>query len=339
MKTITFADQVRVQVFAGNGGNGVATFRREKFIPKGGPDGGDGGDGGDVILRASKDEASLLDLYFAPIVRAPHGENGRSAQQYGRGGKDKVVKVPLGTVAVDLETGEVIGEVLCDGDELLVAKGGRHGLGNMHFKTSTHQAPTECTPGEKGEIKTLQLTMKTVADIGLIGYPNAGKSTLLRQISAARPKVGAYPFTTLHPNVGTVNLDATHILRVADVPGLIEGAHRGVGLGHQFLRHIERTGCLLYVIDMAGVDARKPWEDFLQLREEVRLYSEDLAARPYRVVANKMDITGSRKNLNAFKKYTGEEPIEISAASGKGIVDLKTGFAEWFFPGEEMLRF
>ena len=339
MKPTTFVDQVRIQVFAGNGGHGAATFRREKYIPHGGPDGGDGGDGGSVWLRASKDAASLLDLHFAPIVRAEHGEKGRSKQQYGHGGEDKYVAVPVGTEVRDFETGDFLGEVLSDGDCLKVAQGGKGGLGNMHFQTSTHQAPTEFTEGVPGEIKTLKLTMKTVAEVGLVGYPNAGKSTLLSQLSAARPKVAAYPFTTLHPQVGTVVFDATHTLRVADVPGLLKDAHKGVGLGHDFLRHIERTHFLLFVIDMAGIDGRKPAEDFLNLREELRLYNPELADRPYWVLANKMDEPVAKKNLAAFKRKTKEKPLEMSAALGEGVEELMTKLFKRFFPGEKRLKF
>ncbi len=339
MKPTTFVDQVRIQVFAGNGGNGAATFRREKYIPHGGPDGGDGGDGGSVWLRASKDAASLLDLHFAPIVRAEHGEKGRSKQQYGHGGEDKDAIVPVGTEVRDFETGEFLGEVLADGDRLKVAQGGKGGLGNMHFQTSTHQAPTEFTEGVPGEIKTLKLTMKTVAEVGLVGYPNAGKSTLLSQLSAARPKVAAYPFTTLHPQVGTVVFDATHTLRVADVPGLLKDAHKGVGLGHDFLRHIERTHFLLFVIDMAGIDGRKPVDDFLNLQEELKLYNPELADRPYWVLANKMDEPVAKKNLAAFKRKTKEKPLEMAAALGEGVLELMTKLFKRFFPGEKRLKF
>ncbi len=339
MKPTTFVDRVRIQVFAGNGGNGVATFRREKYIPHGGPDGGDGGDGGSVLLKASKDVASLLDLHFAPIVRAEHGERGRGKQQYGRGGKDKYVPVPEGTEVCDHETGERLGEVLVDGDELKVAQGGKGGLGNMHFQTSTHQAPTEFTEGTPGDIKTLMLTMKTVAEVGLVGYPNAGKSTLLGQLSAARPKIAPYPFTTLHPQVGTVVFDATHAIRVADVPGLLKDAHKGVGLGHDFLRHIERTRFLLFVIDMAGIDGRNPAEDYLNLREELRLYNPELAERPYLVLANKMDEEVSKKNLTAFKRKTKEKPLLLSAELGEGVAELKSLLFERFFPGERRVEF
>ena len=338
MKPTTFVDQVRIQTFAGNGGNGVASFRREKYIPHGGPDGGDGGDGGSVFLRASKDVASLLDLHFAPLVRAEHGEKGRGKQQYGHGGEDKLVPVPLGTEVRDFETGELLGEVLADGDLLKVAQGGKGGLGNMHFQTSTHQAPTEFTEGVPGEIKTLRLTMKTVADVGLVGYPNAGKSTLLSQLSAARPKVAAYPFTTLHPQVGTVVFDATHFIKMADVPGLLKGAHEGIGLGHAFLRHVERTNFLLFVIDMAGYDGRNPTDDYLSLREELRLYNPELAKRPYWVLANKMDEPAAKKNLAAFKRRTKEKPLELAAALGDGVPALKTKLFKRFFPGEKLLE-
>ena len=339
MKPTTFVDQVRIQVFAGNGGHGVASFRREKYIPHGGPDGGDGGDGGSVWLRADHDVASLLDLHFAPIVRAEHGEKGRGKQQYGHGGEDKVVPVPVGTEVRDHESGELLGEVLADGDLLKVAQGGQGGLGNMHFQTSTHQAPTEFKEGTPGEIKTLRLTMKTVADVGLVGYPNAGKSTLLGQLSAARPKVAAYPFTTLHPQVGTVVFDPTHAIRVADVPGLLKDAHKGVGLGHDFLRHIERTNFLLFVIDMAGIDGRNPAEDYLNLREELRLYNPELADRPHWVLANKMDEPAAKKNLAAFKRKTKEKPLELSAALGEGVEPLRTLLFQRFFPGEKPLNF
>lgn len=339
MKPTTFVDQVRIQAFAGNGGKGAATFRREKYIPHGGPDGGDGGNGGSVFLRADHDVASLLDLHFAPLVRAEHGEHGRSKQQYGRGGADKIVPVPVGTEVRDHETGEFLGEVLADGAVLKVAQGGKGGLGNMHFQTSTNQAPTEFEEGTPGEVKTLKLTMKTVADVGLVGYPNAGKSTLLGQLSAARPKVAAYPFTTLHPQVGTVVFDASHSIRVADVPGLLKDAHKGVGLGHDFLRHIERTNFLLFIVDMAGIDGRNPADDFLNLREELRLYNPDLETRPYWVIANKMDEPAAKKNLAAFKRKTKEKPLELSAGLGEGVPELTSKLFKRFFPGEKRIVF
>lgn len=338
MKPMPFVDQVRIQVFAGHGGDGSASFRREKYIPHGGPDGGDGANGGSVFLRASKDVASLLDLRFAPIKKAAHGEQGRARQQYGKTGADTIVPVPLGTEVRDDDTDEWIGEVLEDGDRLLVAQGGKGGLGNMHFKTSTHQAPTEFTVGTKGEEKNLRLTMKTVADVGLVGYPNAGKSTILSELSAARPKVAPYPFTTLHPHVGTILFDVTHSIRMADVPGLIKDAHQGIGLGHHFLRHVERTRFFLFVIDMSGIDGRDPTEDFRSLREELRLYKPELETRPYRVIANKMDEPDARKNLTAFRRKTKETPLEMAAAFDLGVAELKTLLFDHFFPGETLLE-
>ncbi|MDD3605444.1 MAG: GTPase ObgE [Kiritimatiellae bacterium] len=319
MKAVTFKDRVRLYVTAGNGGDGSASFRREKFIPKGGPDGGDGGRGGDITLCASKDVDSLVALYFTPHQRAGHGGSGRGGQCSGKNGKSLDIPVPCGTVVFNADSGEKVGEVISDGETLRVARGGRGGLGNVHFKSSTHQAPREFTKGEKGEEFTLNLELKMVADVGLIGYPNAGKSTLLSKISRARPKIAAYPFTTLNPVIGTVELDDTRRIRVADIPGLIEGAHKGVGLGHDFLRHIERTRYLLFVIDMAGVDGRKPVEDYFSLRSEMRLYRPELDERPYFIVANKMDMPEAAENLAEFRLTAGENPIEVSAELGEGI--------------------
>ena len=339
MKTLTFADRVRVQVAAGGGGNGVASFRREKYVPRGGPDGGDGGNGGSVWLQASKDEASLLSLHFSPLIRAEHGEHGRGKQQYGKNGADRMVLVPLGTEVRDFETGELLGEVVADGDRLLIAQGGRGGLGNLRFKSSTNRAPRKFTEGTPGEEKVLLLTMKTVAEVGLVGFPNAGKSTLLGQLSAARPKVAPYPFTTRYPQVGTLFFDSMHHIRVADVPGLLRGAHEGVGLGHDFLRHIERTKFLLFVIDMAGVDGRSPADDFLNLREELRLYREELAALPYAVIANKMDEPAAAENLKAFRRITREKPLLLCAELGEGVDEVKDLLFRQFFPQKEIFEF
>lgn len=335
MKTITFVDRVRMQAQAGNGGNGCRAFRRDKYEPHGGPSGGDGGHGGSVTLRADKNCASLLDLYFQPIQRAVHGEPGRGKDQYGRHGDDRIVRVPLGTEVHDAETGTWVGELVADGAELLVARGGKGGLGNRHFATSSHQAPTETTPGERGELKKLLLEMKTVADIGLVGYPNAGKSSLLRAISPARPKVGAYPFTTLYPVIGTVEYDDFKRIRVADIPGLIEGAHEGIGLGHDFLRHIERTRFLLIVLDMAGTEGRNPVEDYRHLLEELKLHRAELLERPRWIVANKMDLPEAAERLKEFKRRTRQKPLEISAETGLGITQLKDVLYHHFFEGGE----
>ena len=323
MKGVTFVDRVRAQVFAGNGGDGCASFRREKYIPLGGPDGGDGGDGGSIYMRGSHDAGSLLDLYYQPLRRAEHGGNGRSKQCTGRNGEDVYIDVPCGTVVRDFETGELIGEVLEKHDVLLVARGGRGGMGNMKFTSSTNRAPREFTHGTPGEIKKLLVELKTVADIGLVGYPNAGKSTLLAAVSRARPKIAAYPFTTLHPSIGTIDFGDFSTLRMADIPGLIDGAHKGVGLGHDFLRHIERTKFLLFVIDMAGVDGRNPVEDYRNLKKELKLYSKELAQRPFMVVANKMDLPEAAPQLKDFIRRTKVRPLQLSAAAGTGIAELK----------------
>ncbi|MBU1693575.1 MAG: GTPase ObgE [Verrucomicrobia bacterium] len=323
MKAITFIDRVRLYVYAGNGGNGSASFRREKYIPRGGPDGGDGGHGGSVILRADKNVDSLLNLYYEPHRRAEHGGPGRGKQCTGRDGRDTRVPVPPGTTVWREAGGEFVGEVLEGGQELVVARGGRGGRGNMHFATPSHRAPRECTPGIPGEQYILRLELKSIADIGLVGYPNAGKSTLLRALTPARPKVAAYPFTTLHPVIGTLEFDEVRQLRIADIPGLIDGAHQGVGLGHDFLRHIERTRLLVFVLDMAGVDGRDPVDDFTGLRLELELYNADLARRPCLVAANKMDLPEAAERLRDFKKRTGEKPLPISAVTGEGIGELK----------------
>jgi GTP-binding protein len=322
MKGLTFVDRCRIQVFAGNGGDGCASFRREKFIPFGGPDGGDGANGGSVYIRASKDTDSLLNLYYQPIRRADHGGRGQSKQCYGRNGADLFVDVPCGTEVRLEESGDLIGEVINPGDVILVAQGGIGGKGNMHFVTSSYQAPREFTHGTKGEIKNLLIELKTVADVGLVGYPNAGKSTLLAAISPAKPKIASYPFTTLHPIIGTIAFDDYGYMKIADIPGLIDGAHKGIGLGHDFLRHIERTKFLLFVIDMAGVDGRNPTEDYRNLRKELKLYSPELAQRPYMVVANKMDLPASTENIKEFKRRVRVKPFEMSAAEGMGIDEL-----------------
>ncbi len=323
MKQIPFKDRVQIHVLAGKGGDGVASFRREKFIPRGGPSGGDGGRGGHVFLRASRNVSSLVHLYYEPIQRAEAGGPGRSKQQYGRNGRDRWIEVPCGTEVRRAEDGDWVGEVLAHGDTLRVARGGKGGLGNCHFATPSHRAPRECTPGEPAEEYKLILEMKLVADAGLVGYPNAGKSSLLRVLSAARPKVAPYPFTTLHPAPGTVIFDDLTTLRVTDIPGLIDGAHRGVGLGHDFLRHIERTSLLVLVLDMAGVDGRDPAADHAHLLEELQLYRADLMERPRLVVANKMDLPDAQEHLTDFIRTAGIQPLPVSALTGAGIPELK----------------
>lgn len=313
---------------AGNGGNGSAHFRREKNIPKGGPDGGDGARGGHIILRGDADTDSLINLYFSPHLRAGHGGPGTSAKKHGRDGKDVVTKVPCGTEVWASEADILLGDIVSHGQELLVARGGKGGLGNVHFKSSTHQAPTEHTDGELGQELSLRLELKVMADIGLVGYPNAGKSSLLTSLSDARPKVASYPFTTLNPVLGTVVFEDFTRLRIADIPGIIKGAHEGVGLGHDFLRHIERSRFLLIVVDMAGVDTREPVDDYRNLMRELRLYDEELPQRPHLVIANKMDLPEAAEKLATFIKKTKIRPLSVSTQTGEGIVALKTRLYE-----------
>jgi len=315
---------------AGNGGNGSASFRREKFVPRGGPDGGDGARGGHVILKASKDVDSLLPVYFRPYQKAKDGGHGGTKKCTGKRGEDLYVIVPCGTVAKVSETEDIIGEVVSDGDELRVARGGRGGLGNCHFVTSSHQAPREFTEGTPGEQKILRLELKMVADVGLVGYPNAGKSTLLRALTNAHPKVASYPFTTLHPIIGTIEFGDYSQVRIADIPGLIDGAHEGVGLGLEFLRHIERTAFLIFVLDMAGMDGRDPMDDYENLQKELLYYDASLIDRPCLVIANKMDEEDSAIWLEEFKKRSDIAPLEISAERGDGIEDVKAALHRHF---------
>lgn len=302
-----------VQVRAGKGGDGSSSFRREACVPEGGPDGGDGGRGGHVIFCGSHDVDSLIALYFAPLLFAEDGVAGRGQKMYGRAGNDLYVPVPCGTSVFDAETGALVADVVEDGQEVIIAQGGKGGLGNVHFKTSTHQVPTEHTPGELGEEFRLKLELKTIADAGLLGFPNAGKSSLLACVSEARPKIASYPFTTLNPIVGTIRYPDFSQLRVADVPGIIEGAASGVGLGIDFLKHIARSSVLVYVIDMAGTDNRKPWDDYLTLRREIEQHDAALLARPALVLANKMDEDEAIANLPRFVKKTGVSPLPLSA--------------------------
>lgn len=323
MKARTFVDTVLVHALGGNGGNGCISFRREKYVPFGGPDGGDGGNGGNVVLRGSNNEDSLIRLFYDPHLRAEEGGHGRGAQQHGRNGKDAVANVPLGTVAQIEGTDTIIGEVLENGQELIVAKGGKGGLGNVHWKTSTNQAPREHTDGEKGVRLDLRITLKLIADAGLIGYPNAGKSSLLAQLTEAHPKVAAYPFTTLHPILGAMPAGEYSQIRIADIPGIIAGAHEGVGLGFDFLRHIERVPILVHVVDMAGTDGRDPTDDYRTVRDELKRYKSELSKRMTIVVANKMDAPEAEKNLTAFRRKTRTKPIPVSALTGEGIDKFK----------------
>ncbi|MFA4944564.1 MAG: GTPase ObgE [Lentisphaeria bacterium] len=311
-----FVDRCKIKVRGGSGGKGCASFRREKYVPLGGPDGGDGGHGGSVILRAVTGQQSLVDLYYMPHYEAKNGEPGRHKDQNGHRGADRVIEVPVGTVLKDAATGELLADLAAVGAEFVAAAGGRGGKGNLHFISSTNRAPRTFGPGEPGEERELLLELKTIAEVGLVGYPNAGKSTLIAAISDAHPKTAPYPFTTRHPVVGVVEFPDFQRFTVADIPGLIDGAHLNRGLGHDFLRHIERCPILVYVLDMAGVDGRNPGEDLLALERELEQYQAGLSRRAALIVANKMDLPAARRNLAALKrrKHRPDLPIlEISA--------------------------
>ena len=323
MKAKMFIDQVEVLVRSGRGGDGSTSFRREALVEFGGPDGGDGGRGGDVVFKASEHVNSLLSLYYDPKCFAQDGAPGQGQKMFGKRGKDLVVPVPLGTEVYEVGTGLLVADLTEPGQTAIVAKGGAGGYGNVHFKSAVNQAPTEHTPGGEAEERRLRLELKTIADAGLLGFPNAGKSSLITALSSARPKIASYPFTTLNPVVGTVVYDDYAQVRIADVPGIIEGAATGVGLGLAFLRHLERAHALVYVIDMAGTDNREPWQDYKVLKKEIENYSVELAARPILVVANKMDQEAAQNNLPRFVEETGMSPICISCETREGLDALK----------------
>jgi GTPase len=323
-----FFDEARIEVIAGDGGNGSASFRREKFVPRGGPDGGDGGRGGSVYAVADRNLNTLIDFRYTRVFRAQRGENGASKDCYGKGGDDIVMRMPVGTVITDLETGELIADLDEDGKRVRVARGGKGGLGNIHFKSSVNRAPRKRTLGEEGEHRNLRLELKVLADVGLLGMPNAGKSTFIRAVSAARPKVGDYPFTTLHPSLGVVRTTDARSFVIADIPGLIEGAAEGAGLGHQFLRHLQRTRVLLHLVDLAPFDPETdPVREAHAIVEELRKYDTQLYEKPRWLVLNKIDLIpdderGAR--ITAFLEAYGpvEHHFEISAIKGDGCRQL-----------------
>ncbi|MDD5349578.1 MAG: GTPase ObgE [Chthoniobacteraceae bacterium] len=368
-----FVDHIKIYAKAGNGGNGSCSFRREKYVPKGGPDGGDGGRGSSIVLVADPHIDNLTPFFYEPILRAKNGANGMGKQKYGRSAADRIVKVPIGTVVYRLpadaapfapkpqewEQGEeeleapaeaTVGaraaatasslgdlEMIADldrlGAELILCKGGDGGRGNIHFKSSRNRTPLQWEPGGEGEEGYFLLELRKIADAGLVGYPNAGKSTLLGKVSSAHPKIAPYPFTTLHPIVGVVDLPGSERVAVADIPGLVEGAHRNVGLGHEFLRHIVRCKLLLFVLDMAGTDGRNPIDDLGQLRRELELYDPTLAKRPWIIIANKMDDPRAEENLRHLRgRFRKREIIAISAELGEGIDDVKASLAKHLFP-------
>ena len=326
-----FVDEASIRVEAGKGGNGCLSFRREKYIENGGPDGGDGGDGGSVYLVADDALNTLVDFRYQPICKAPKGEHGKGSDRTGAKGDDISLRVPLGTSVFDDETDEYLGEVNARRREVLVAKGGRHGLGNVRFKSSTNRAPRETTPGEPGEIKRLRLELKLLADVGLLGLPNAGKSTLISRISAATPRIADYPFTTLVPNLGVVRVGQDRSFVVADIPGLIKGASKGAGLGVQFLKHLSRTQVLLHLIDIEPLDGSDPLDNFKTIEEELTAYSQGIADKPRFLVITKTDVLTAEEAFNRVESLTTalrntglfEGPVHaISAVSGTALDEL-----------------
>jgi len=323
-----FFDEAKIEVVAGNGGDGSASFRREKYVPRGGPDGGDGGRGGSIWVVADCNLNTLIDFRYTRIFRAQHGENGRGADCYGKGGEDMLLRVPVGTVFSDLASGEVIADLDCDGKKVLIAKGGDGGLGNIHFKSSTNRAPRQTTSGGEGGRRELQLELKVLADVGLLGLPNAGKSTFIRAVSSAKPKVADYPFTTLHPNLGVVRVDHNRSFVIADIPGLIEGAAEGAGLGHRFLRHLQRTRLLLHLVDISPFDPEAdPVHDAHAILEELRKYDASLFEKPRWLVINKIDllpIDERAERVAALVAGYGqvERHFAVSAINGDGCREL-----------------
>jgi GTP-binding protein len=326
-----FIDEARIYVKAGDGGNGCMAFRREKYVPRGGPSGGDGGRGGDVVMVANNQVNTLLHFRFNPEHKAQRGRHGEGSNCTGQEGHPTVLQVPVGTVVYDADTGEKLHDFTEHGERFLVARGGRGGKGNARFATATHQAPTEHQPGRPGQERRLRLELKLLADAGLVGFPNAGKSTLISRISAARPKIADYPFTTLEPNLGVVKMDDFRSFVVADIPGLIEGAHLGHGLGTQFLRHIERTKLLIHLVDVSEASGRDPAEDFATVMRELASFGEDLAKKPMLVVASKMDAAQDSDRVQSLKHLAEELKLpyfEISSVSGRGLEALKYAIAE-----------
>ncbi len=320
-----FIDQTKVYVKGGDGGNGMVAFRREKYVPKGGPAGGDGGKGADVIFEVEEGLRTLMDFRYQRHFKAPRGEHGMSKNQHGRGAKDMIVKVPPGTVVSDAKTNEVIADLTEHGQRAVIAKGGRGGRGNSRFATPANPAPELSEHGEPGQERDIVLELKLLADVGLVGFPSVGKSTLLSVVSSARPKIAEYHFTTIVPNLGMVETEDGRSFVMADLPGLIEGAHSGVGLGHQFLRHIERTRVIVHVIDMAAMEGRNPYEDYVTINNELEQYNLRLMERPQIIVANKMDMPGAEENLAEFKNKLTEDYPDFPNICGyqkriKGII-------------------
>lgn len=314
-----FVDEVLLRVEAGNGGDGCTAFRREKYISMGGPYGGNGGHGADIIFKVDEGLHTLLDLRYQKTIKAPKGENGRGKNQHGKGASPLIVKVPLGTVVTDMDTGLIIADLSHKNQEEIIAKGGRGGRGNTAFKTQTNTAPDYSENGEEGEKKNLKVEVKMLADVGLVGLPSVGKSTIISCVSASKPKIAAYHFTTLTPNLGVVGASNNRSFVMADLPGLIEGASEGEGLGDKFLRHIERTGVIAHVIDMSGFEGRNPYDDYVLINKELEAFNKKLMEKPMIVIANKMDVEGAKENLEEFKKKVDCEIFEVSAVSKTGL--------------------
>lgn len=322
-----FVDTAKVFVKGGDGGDGIVSYRRELYVPLGGPAGGDGGDGGDVIFRVDEGLRTLMDFRYQRHYKAPKGERGQTKNRHGANAEDMVVRVPPGTLLIDDDTKEIIADMTRHGQEVVVAKGGRGGRGNSRFATASNPAPDIAEKGEEGQERYIILELKVMADVGLVGFPSVGKSTLLSMVSAAQPKIGAYHFTTLTPNLGVVDVGDGRSFVMADLPGLIEGAHEGVGLGHEFLRHIERTRVIVHIVDMSGSEGRDPYDDWLKINEELKLYNTKLEQRPQLVVANKMDIPEAEEHLREFRTKLEEshgivQVLPISAASRQGVQEL-----------------
>lgn len=318
-----FVDRVKIELHAGKGGDGCTSLRREKYVPRGGPDGGDGGDGASIILEARLGVNSLAAFANQRMYRAPKGQPGQGSLRHGRNGKDQRLFVPPGTTVIDAEHGFVIKDLKHPGDQFVVARGGKGGKGNAHFKSSTNRTPREWTPGEPGEVRDVLLELKSIADVGLVGKPNAGKSTLLSRLSSARPEIADYPFTTKHPNLGIVDVTAERSFVMADIPGLIEGASDGVGLGHEFLRHIERAGLLVHLVEPVPVDQTDPLENYRSIRAELCQYDESLGERDEMIVVTKCELDGAEAVAEALRDETAREVRLISAMTGEGLDELK----------------
>ena len=317
-----FVDSVRIELQAGRGGDGCMSFRREKYVARGGPDGGDGGDGGSIIFQAREGVNSLADFVGRQFVRAPKGGPGMGSGCHGRNAKDVTLFVPPGTTIIDAKGGFVIRDLVSDGESVVLARGGKGGKGNIHFKTSTNRAPRERTLGSDGEIREVILELKSIADVGLVGMPNAGKSTLLSRLSRATPEIADYPFTTKYPNLGQINVDSHRQFILADIPGLIEGASDGIGLGHEFLKHVERAGILVHLVEPAPMDLSDPIENYQAIRKELQAYSQELAERPEIVVVTKCELQESEEVVSRLTEILEAKPLTISAVTGQGLQEL-----------------